>query len=142
MQIRASTQLILVDQGQPDLSICLMAVGPVVPNAHQTRVQLQSSILTLWSAADPSTVVKALSFFSLHADQPIDVELGADAPQPSVPAATPPFTWTVRVEPASPLVLFSPVVMPGGLGTAEKAITRVRVQESQGALATVHFMVG
>ena len=36
----------------------------------------------------------------------------------------------------------SPVVMPGGLGTAEKAITRVRVQESQGTLATVHFMVG
>jgi hypothetical protein len=142
MQIRAGTQLILTDQGQSDLSISLLATGPVVQNAQQTRVQLQSNTLTLWSAADPSTAVSALDFVYLYADQQVDVELGADAPPPATPAATPPFLWTVRVEPNLPLVLLSSVVMPAGLGTAAKAITRVRVQESQGNVATVHFMVG
>ena len=142
MQIRASTQLILVDQGQPDLSIAQMAAGPVVTNAQQIRVTLQSATVTLWAESDPATVVKALGFFALYADQQIDVELGADAPPPATPASTPPYLWTVRVEPGLPLVLLSPTVMPGGLGSAAKAITQIRAQESQGNLATVHFMVG
>lgn len=142
MQIRAQTQLIQVDQGQPDLSIALMATGPAVQNVQQIRVQIQSATVTLWAESDPATVVKALSFFSLYSDQQIDVELGADAAPPATPSSPPPYLWTVRLEQGLPLVLLSPAVMPGGLGSAAKVITQIRAQESQGNLATLHFMVG
>src|SRR5262249_5137494 len=137
MQIRVNTQITIVEQGQPNLSICVAGNGPAVQNAQQSRVQVQSTTLTLWAAADTAALVKTLSFFLLYADYEVDVELGVDQPSPN-----PPLVFTVRVEPGLPLTLLSPVVMPGGLGTTPKAITRLRVQESQGNPASVHFIVG